>query len=233
MRPAGQAATIPSMRKKLPVIGGSFLGFWLVAIMGFAVVQPVKVVPRLGLAPGYALVDQRGERLTSETLRGTVAVYTFGYTHCGTGCYPSDSIFRAVQDRLAEADLGGVPVRLVTISFDPARDTPAVLDSVARTVGADPSVWTFATGEPTALKTLIGTGFEIYYGPAEGGGFEYRPGIMIVDGNGILRREYRWGIPSPDGLLKDLRLIAREARAATGAARLAYEAAHVFACYSK
>lgn len=56
---------------------------------------------------------------------------------------------------------------------------------------------------------------------------------MIVDGNGILRREYRWGMPSVDGLMKDLRVIAREVQASEGAAKLAYEPAHIFACYSR
>lgn len=202
--------------------------------MAFAVFQPVKVVPRLGLAPGYTLVDQAGARLTSEDLRGTVAIYTFGYTHCETRCFPTDSLFGALQDRLDEAELGDVPVRLVTVSFDPERDTPPVLATAALDAGADPEVWSFATGQPAALKTLIGTGFGIYYGPdpETDGAFEYRPGIMIVDGNGILRREYRWGLPTVNGLLEDLRVIAREVNASDGAARLAYEAAHIFACYS-
>lgn len=216
------------------IAGGSILGFLVLLIMGFAVFQPVKVVPRLGLAPGYTLVDQDGRRLTSEDARGAVTLYTFGYTHCETGCFPTDSLLRAVQDRLGELELGDMRVRMVTVSFDPDRDSPAVLQAAARSAGADPAVWTFATGEPDALKTLIGTGFEVYYGPhpERAGAYEYRPGIFIVDGNGILRREYRWGMPSVDGLLKDLRVLAREINASEGAARLAYEAAHIFACYS-
>ena len=216
-------------QRTLAIIGGSIL-----AITGFAIFQPVKVVPRLGLAPGYTLTDQTGERLTSEDLRGAVTLYTFGYTHCQAACFPTDSLFRAVQNRLDEIELGDMKVRFVTVSFDPDRDTPGVLAAVAEEVGADPELWTFATGEPEALKTLIGTGFEIYYGPHPDrpDAFEYRPGVFIVDGNGILRREYRWGIPSVDGLLKDLRVLAREINAAEGGARLAYEAAHIFACYS-
>jgi protein SCO1/2 len=220
------------MQRTLLIAGGALVGLFILLVMGFAVFQPVKVVPRLGLAPGFALVDQTGSPLTSEDLRGTVAVYTIGYTGCTERCFPTDSVFAVLQGRLDEAELGDVPVRLVSLSIDPERDTPAVLDSVAAARGADPAVWTFATGEPTALKTLIGTGFELYYGRTDEGVLEYNPGFMIVDGNGILRREYRWGIPSVEGLLKDLRVIAREAQAETGAAKLAYEAAHVFACYS-
>ncbi len=220
--------------RTLLILGGSVLGLLLVVIMGFAIVQPVKVVPRLGLAPGYALTDQDGAGLTSEDARGAVTLYTFGYTHCETGCYPMDSVFRTVQDRLDEVELGEMKVRFVTISFDPERDSATVLAEAARRAGADPSYWSFATGEPGALKTLIGTGFEIYYGPHPDrpGAFEYRPGVFIVDGNGIVRREYRWGIPAPDKLLDDLRVLAREVNASEGAERLAYEAAHLFACYS-
>jgi protein SCO1/2 len=220
------------MKRKALITAGVLLGLLLLVIVNFAIFQPVKVVPRLGLAPGYALVDETGSSLTSEDMRGKVVIYTTGYTGCEDGCYPTDSIFGELQTRLDEAELGEVPVRLVTLTVDPERDTPEVLAAASRDAGADPGIWTFATGDPAALKTLIGTGFELYYGRADDGALEYRPGFMIVDGNGILRREYRWGIPSVDGLLKDLRVIAREANASEGASRLAYEAAHLFACYS-
>jgi protein SCO1 len=52
-----------------------------------------------------------------------------------------------------------------------------------------------------------------------------------VDGMGIVRSRYRVGLPPADVLLGDLRSVVREASAATGAARLAYEAAHLFQCY--
>jgi protein SCO1/2 len=39
-------------------------------------------------------------------------------------------------------------VRLLTITLDPEYDTPAVLAPYARMRGADPAIWSFATGEP-------------------------------------------------------------------------------------
>lgn len=220
------------MKKALLIGGGVVLGMFMLGMLVLIVFRPVTVVPRLDLAPGYALVDQAGHRLTSEDLRGAIAIYTVGYASCRTRCFPTDSILAEVQARLGEAELGEIPVRLVSISVDPARDTPAVLDSLALDRGADPAVWSFVTGEPAALKTLIGTGFELYYSDPEDGEISYDPAFLIVDGNGLLRRKYRVGLPSADRLLNDLRLIAKEARAATGASKLAYEAAHLFACYS-
>lgn len=218
--------------RKLLIAGAWIVGIVVLVIVNFAIFQPVKVVPRIGLAPGYALTDETGAPLTSEDMRGKVVIYTTAYASCREGCYPTDSIFGELQGRLDEAELGEVPVRLVTLTVDPEHDTPEVLAEASLRAGADPAVWSFATGTPSALKTLIGTGFELYYGRDEDGAIEYNPGFMIVDGNGILRREYRWGMPSVEGLLKDLRVIAREANASEGAARLAYEAAHLFACYS-
>lgn len=203
-----------------------------VAVLAFTIFQPVRVLPRITMAPGYMLTDQDGARLTSEGLRGKVVVYSIGYTGCGAGCAESTELLRELQGRLGEV-VGpeDVEVRLVTISIDPERDTPEVLRSAAAAIGADPEVWRLATGEPGALKTLVGAGLKVYYGPDGEGGYRLDPALFIVDGWGILRAEYRYRLPKPDRLLRDVGLVVQEARAATGIGRLAYEAAHLFACY--
>ena len=55
---------------------------------------------------------------------------------------------------------------------------------------------------------------------------------MVVDGLSIVRSRYRVGLPEPEDLVRDLKSVVREAQAASGAARLAYEAAHLFSCYN-
>lgn len=202
------------------------------AIVVFVIFQPIRVLPRLTLAPGYMLIDQDGERLTSEELRGKVVLYTIGYTGCGERCEASVDLMREVQDRLDEVlEPDDVEVKLVTISIDPKRDTPEVLRAAAAEIGADPEVWRLATAEHDALKALVGAGFRVYYQEDDEGGFRLDPNFFLVDGWGILRGEYRYRIPEIRRLLRDIGLVAKEARAATGVARLAYEAAHLFACY--
>lgn len=203
-----------------------------VAILSFVIFRPIRVLPRLTLAPGYALTDQDGARLTSEELRGQVVLYTIGYTGCGARCEASIQLMREVQDRLGEVlEPGDVGVKLVTISIDPERDTPEALRSAAAELGADPEVWLHATGEPAALKALVGAGFRVYYEEDGEGGFRLDPAVFLVDGWGILRGEYRYRMPGIERILRDIGLVVQEARAATGVARLAYEAAHLFACY--
>jgi len=206
----------------------------VVAVFAFATLQPIQVLPRIRLAPGFSLIDQNGEQLTNEDLRGSFVLYNFTYTDCEPPCHNLDATMREVQDRLVELDLGDVPVQLVTISFDPENDTPEVLRAHARSAGADPATWRFATGDPTRLKSIIGSGFEVYYEPDEAGGFRFDPAFVLVDGWGIIRGEYHYQslAGNADRFLRHLSVLAEELAKSKGAAKVAYEAAHLFLCYA-
>jgi len=204
----------------------------VLSVVAFATLQPIKVLPRIGLAPGFILTDQNGQRLTNEDLRGKIVLYNFSYTQCGEPCKGMDATMRAVQDRLAGQETA-VPVSLVTISFDPERDTSAALQARAREVGADPARWRLAVGEPSQTKAIVGGGFEVYYEPDGKGGFKFDPAFALVDGWGILRAQHRNRTPDADVLVRQIRVVDDEVRKSRGVARLAYEAAHLFACYAR
>jgi len=205
----------------------------ILSVVAFAVFQPIKVLPRIRLAPGFILTDQDGQRLTNEDLRGKIALYNFSYANCGAQCEPLNATLRTVQDQLAQATGEGVPVELVTISFDPERDTPEALQAYAQAAGADPSRWRFATGDPARMKNIIGGGFEAYYEPDDRGGFKFSPAFALVDGWGIIRAEYRNEVPTPERILKHIEVIQEEARNSKGVAKMGYEAAHLFLCYAQ
>ena len=223
--------------------GLRFHWWWLLLIVGvllvvgvfaFAIFQPIKVLPRIRLAPGFTLTDQNGQRLTSEDMRGTVVLYNFLYTGCGAECERMNATMQEVQQRLPAMDLGGLPVEFVTISFDPANDTPEALQRYAESLGADTSQWRFATGEEARLKQLIGSGFEAYYAPDDQGGFQFDPTFVLVDGWGIIRGKYRYQVQVPDAdrIVRHIGVLAEEVQKATGPNKLIYEAAHLFLCYA-
>lgn len=199
--------------------------------VAFAVFQPIQVLPRIALAPGYSLVDQDGRRLTSEDMRGRLVIYNFTYTGCGEGCPQTSAVMQQLQAALADVDTDDIPVQFVTISFDPEVDTPAQLRAYADALGADTARWSFATGDPTLLKYVIGGGFRTYYNREDNGSFTFDPVFALVDGWGILRATYRTASPDPAILRRDLGLIVQEARNRDGVNRYAYEAAHLFMCY--
>ena len=209
----------------------SILAAPLIALLAFVLIQPIKVLPRISLAPGFALTDQDGNRLTNEDLRGSLTLYTFTYTNCGDGCAQTGPGMKAVQEAVAAVDTGGIPVQLVTISFDPERDSPEVLRQYADALGADTSNWHFVTGEPTRLKNVIGRGFSTFYEQRADGSFEFYPTFVLVDGWGIMRAKYRTDAPDTEIVQRDLQLLTKEIRNSKGASKFAYEAAHLFLCY--
>jgi protein SCO1/2 len=203
----------------------------IVAVLAFAILQPVKVRPRIGLAPGYAFADTNGAQVTSEDMRGKLVFYNFTYANCSEPCLQTTKNMAGIQDLVSGMDTGGLPVEFVTFSFDPERDTPDRLRELAGEVGADTSNWRFVTGPPERLKNVIGGGFGIFYQPDGADGFTFVPTIVMVDGNGIMRGIYKREMPDMETVARDVQLLATEVKNSTGPGKLVYEAAHLFLCY--
>lgn len=212
------------------------LALVIVSAFAFKIFQPIKVLPRMQLSPAFNLTNQNSERLTSEDLRGKFVLYTFMYTSCPAPCYNINKTMQEVQSRLSEVELNGIDVAFVTISFDPDRDTAAALQTYADSIHADTEKWSFATTtNKSLLKTIIGSGFETYYEDKGDGKFAFDPSFVLVDGWGIVRAEYRYATEASDAdrILRHLGVLADEVRNSIGSAKLAYEAAHLFLCYSE
>lgn len=210
----------------LPVLAFLALGYFIVA-------RPIQVLPRITLSPGYLLFDQQGNRLTSEDMRGKITLYTFTYTACQSPCLATSPFLQTLQARLPELEPSDMPIEFVTISIDPERDTPEVLAAYAHDLGADLETWHFVTGTPERLKWVIGGGFGVYYDRRDDGTLALDTAVMLVDWTGTLRAEYRRSLPDMEIVMRDLRLLQQELNNAEGAGRLAYEAAHLFACYPR
>ncbi len=201
------------------------------AALAFVVVQPITVLPRIALAPGFALTDQHGNLLTSEDLRGHIVLYHFSYASCTARCKPSNAALQTLQAQLdgLAADMP-TPVEITTISFD-ERDDAAALARYADALGARGSRWHLLHGEARRLKQIIGGGFRTYYSREADNSFTFDPVFVLVDGWGIQRAVYRTAAPPLDILQRDINLLIQEAEHSKGATRYAYEAAHLFLCY--
>ena len=72
----------------------------------------------------FQLTDDHGKAVTGADYRGTVVVLYFGYTHCPDVCPLTLAQLHVVMQRLGPlAD----DARILFVSVDPARDTPAVM----------------------------------------------------------------------------------------------------------
>lgn len=104
------------------------------------------------------LLDQHGRSLSlkDDVVADRVVVMGFVYTSCTTVCPLVSAIMQQLQQRLA--DRPAEPVRLVTLSVDPQRDTPARLHEYAQRYGAG-GEWYWLTGTvPAVDSTLKGLG---------------------------------------------------------------------------
>lgn len=136
----------------LAVIGASAAIAW--AARGG---EPRPELEIYGQIPAFQLTDQRGETVTDADLRGSVVVANFIFTRCPTVC----PAFTMKMSRVAKETAGTPGIRLVSLSVDPAYDTPEVLAAYAEQHGADPARWSFLTGEHEAVKEIVERSFKI------------------------------------------------------------------------
>jgi len=97
-------------------------------------------------------VDQNGTPTSLAAYRGHRVALTFIYTRCPLPdfCPLMDRNFAAVQAAIAKTPALS-DVRLLTVTLDPAFDTPTVLKPHAQALNADTRVWSFMTGEPAEV----------------------------------------------------------------------------------
>ena len=104
--------------------------------------------------PDINVLDQNGNRLHfyRDLVRGKVVAMNFIYTTCATICPPLGATFGKLQKSLGER--AGKDVFLISVSVDPATDTPERLRAWGAQFGAKPG-WTLVTGEKTELNRLL------------------------------------------------------------------------------
>ena len=110
-------------------------------------------VPDLQI-PDVSLFDQDGKkvRFYSDLVRGKVVMMNFVFTSCTTICPPMGATFGKVRELLG--DRAGRDVHLISVSVDPATDSPPRLKEWGQKFGAGPG-WTLVTGERETVVQLL------------------------------------------------------------------------------
>lgn len=207
------------------------IGGLIAAFLWFVIARPVKVLPRGEPLPPFALTDQRGNRLLDSDLRGRMVFISLMHSRCGDECAEQNRRLLELRQALQTAGRLGSEVIFLTITLDPAHDTPADLSALAGQLGVDPQSWRFVTGDPRDVKMLVGGGLGVYYTePDKTGKLYAERRTFLIDPVGNVRTSYPADGPPLAIALRDVDLIARE-MGSQGAMRLVYEASHLFVCY--
>ncbi|HVR39391.1 MAG TPA: SCO family protein [Thermoanaerobaculia bacterium] len=144
-------------------------------------------LPKLFPVPDVTLVNEAGKSVSLASNKGYVTVYDFVFTSCTGTCPMMTSNMRALTKQIAK----DAPVRFVSISVDPTRDTPAVLNEYAKRVRNDDR-WMFLTGDRATIVRLSVEGFKLAAGdPAPGGeALLHSSKFAVADKNGMIREYY-------------------------------------------
>ncbi|HVV73452.1 MAG TPA: SCO family protein [Verrucomicrobiae bacterium] len=167
----------------------------------------LRDVPRLDVGdmfPEYHLTNQFGQAFSTTRFKGQAFAITFLFTRCPfpTFCPRMANNFEEVQQALLGSTTSPTNWHLLTISFDPDFDTPAVLKAYAEAHQYRPEHWTFATGSLSEITTL-GDQFGLTFW-RENGSINHNLRTIVVDSNGRVRKVYEGNAWTSAELAKEL-----------------------------
>jgi cytochrome oxidase Cu insertion factor (SCO1/SenC/PrrC family) len=156
---------------------------------------------------------------------GEAALVSFVYLSCSDACPMATATLVQIDRRLAQDPALASRVRLVTVSFDPARDTPARMRALAESLSPQ-GRWAFLTsGGPEVLRPVLADfGQDAVWIP---GGAEPQDRlrhvlkIFLVDDAHRVRNIYSTGLMDMRLVLNDLRTVLAEAGSSPEADALA------------
>jgi cytochrome oxidase Cu insertion factor (SCO1/SenC/PrrC family) len=178
-------------------------------------------LPAIMRAPDGPVLDPDGRRLPlSRFTAGKITLLGFIYTACADarGCPLAYQVFHTVRHRVSEDAELRDRVRLVSLSFDPARDTPDVMRRYA--AGAPPNgvEWAFLTTErPRTLVPLL-DGFgqdvrvEIDAQGRPAGPLAHVLKVFLLDEQAVVREIYTTAYLFPEVIMNDIKTIQLEDR---------------------
>jgi cytochrome oxidase Cu insertion factor (SCO1/SenC/PrrC family) len=166
-------------------------------------------------------LDGRPQRLSRFT-RERITLLGFIYTTCvdPDGCPLAYRVFDSLREAVADAPTLRPRVRLVTLSFDPARDTPGVMRRYAGSRLRDDGThvpWYFLTTRSARelMPLLEGFGQDVRYTVDRSSGKPRRElshvlKVFLIDRAGFVREIYTSVFLHPQTVLNDLETLVME-----------------------
>ena len=147
------------------------------------------LLPRERPLPSVGLVDEQGEAVTTEALRGRWHLLFFGFTACPDVCPTTLSDMRQLLGQLPPSVRE--QLQLVLVSADPARDTPEALRSYLGHYRAGFKGWTGELAQLQVLSKALGLPFIPAHETEGDYSVSHSGNLAVVDPQGRLRGHIR------------------------------------------
>ncbi|HZS48618.1 MAG TPA: SCO family protein [Blastocatellia bacterium] len=152
--------------------------------------------------PDFELTNQDDKQVKLSDFRGKPVVVTFIYTRCPFEdmCPRLTHNFQKIQNELAPKF--GTKFELLSVSVDPANDTPAVLRDYAKREHIDLAQWNLLTGKDDQIHR-IASNFGVDYW-ASGGIVNHGMASAVIRPDGTLMKVYRESDWNPGDVVADV-----------------------------
>lgn len=135
--------------------------------------------------PQVTLEDHSGMQYSFAAFEDKYLFITFMYTSCPTVCVELEMNMAEVYRRIPQQYLGK-DITFLSISFDPERDTPTVLNRYKDYFGSDGVTWRMARVPDQRELEMLTDRFGVIVIPDGYGGFAHNSAFYLVDRSGYL-----------------------------------------------
>ncbi len=172
----------------------------------FRQVRDVDPLSEGDLMPNYNFTNQLGQAVSLGEFKGQAVAFTFIFTRCPfpVYCPRMSENFSAAYKKMIARPGGETNWHLLSISFDPAFDTPAVLKRYATRYQYDPARWSFVSGALIELDAITEQ-FGLSFTRDESGiNFNHNLRTVVVDAAGRIQKILIGNEWKPDELVEEL-----------------------------
>lgn len=176
---------LPSRTKKDSLIAAAVL-LLIFLFIGAGMGYFKKSLFTVMKVPEFRLTDQNGQKISNRDMLGKVYLVEFFYSRCPTICPVMNANMKYIEEAIDDPNFA-----IISISIDPANDTPEVLKNHAKMLGANSPNWHFLTGDRDYIGQLADR-FDIYVGDKEdeAESLNHSGMIALIDKEGNLRSRF-------------------------------------------
>jgi protein SCO1/2 len=137
-------------------------------------------------APGFELADAEGNPVRLSDFSDKVVVLNFVFASCTDVCPLHSDLIARVQAMVNDTPMKDL-VQFLTVTTDPAADTPEVMKGYGEAHGVDPHNWTFLTtreGQAEDATRKLSEEYNVRFDPLEGGQQMHGVVTHVIDRGG-------------------------------------------------
>jgi cytochrome c peroxidase len=177
-------------------------------------------LPIVDMAQGGKVLNTDGDEVDlADLIENKISILSFIYRTCDdvNGCPLSTMVLNKVGDKLSDEPLLKYKLRLITLSFDPAADTPEVMEEYGESILGDSETdWHFlTTNSDEKIKPILDAYQQsvVADGVSEDGiqrKFSHLLRVYLIDQKKQVRNIYSLSFLHPDILINDVKTLLME-----------------------